>query len=252
MDKKLSYWMQNIELIFHTFRAYALDYGNPEKRRLFWDNDGRVLFIAHLDAVQTPKIIKRKGNRLTGAGFDDRLGCCIAHELGLAYGADVLLTDLEESGRSTAKYHDLKDYNWIVEFDRAGNDVVLYDFVCPELEEALSKYWHIGFGAFSDICFLKTEIGKFNLGIGYEHAHSETSYVDLSVLKQQLKLFEDFYRVNKNTKFRGYDYCSYGWENSECCECCGGIVDESVYGRSICGDCFNFLMDVYGQHVKNF
>jgi len=190
-----SFWWRPASEIFEHFGAVG------ENRRIFIDNGGSVLFVAHVDTVLPPRIKRVTKNRIFATGLDDRLGCDIAFSLSRELGADLLLTDLEEQGRSTAQFHDLKDYNWIVEFDRAGKDVVTYELDSPGFRDALLEYWNIGIGSFSDIAFMNTDACCFNLGIGYQGAHSEWSYVDLSVMKRQIAKFRRFWNKYKDIKF---------------------------------------------------
>ena len=198
----MKYWMQNINKILRDWESYVLDGDCRDRRRIFIDRGGDVLFVAHLDTVQVPCLVGQDGDYYYGAGFDDRVGCYVATKLGGLLKADVLLTDLEESGCSTAQYHQLRDYNWIVEFDREGDDVVMYDIICPELEAAVSDYWPIGLGSFTDICFLDTDIGRYNLGIGYQDAHSKLSRFSVDTLKKQVNMFKEFYNKYQKVKFR--------------------------------------------------
>jgi hypothetical protein len=128
----------------------------PEKDLLVHqDNGKKLLVVAHLDTVtpyyapptkglklRRPKWAKKakthdqaitvatkekdkRAKALTGPVVDDRLGCALA--LGVGEWADVLWTDGEEKGRSTASYFDApRRYNFIIGFDRRGTDVVTY------------------------------------------------------------------------------------------------------------------------------
>lgn len=193
-----------------------------------------------------------------GAGFDDRLGCKIAWELGMELGCDVLLTDLEESGDSTAAHHDVKDYNWICEFDRAGDDVVTYGMENDMWLQNLQKYWEVGIGCFSDITFMNTECCAMNLGIGYEHAHSDTSYYDVDILNKQIALFRRFFKKQKMNRYVadqerrdsiqwgfGSGSSAYGNYYDECgvCAICGNYADEQIYELHLCEDCVDRMID---------
>lgn len=253
---KLRWWFKPIDSIFKHFRKYALDFDNPKKRRIFIDRGSKVLLVAHLDTVLAPKFIKQKKNRIWATGLDDRLGCCIAYELSEKLNTDLLLTDLEESGESTGYHHQLKDYNWIAEFDRAGNDVVHYGLVNDKFLEALSDHWKIGFGSYSDISSLQTEACCLNLGIGYAHAHSKNSYFDISICRKQILLFQQFYAKHKDTKFvqdtryRGfgrltaydpYDFYDLDGITGECDFC--GCIGKQVYGWIICESCLESMVE---------
>jgi len=258
-------WFQATNTMFNYFKHNTLDWDNPEKRRVFIDNGGSILLVAHLDTVQKPKIVRYKKDRIYAQGLDDRLGAYIAYKLATMLGCDLLLTDNEESGASTAQFHKMKNkYNWVCELDRAGDDVVTYDLDNEEFFDALAEQWHIGFGSFSDICFLDTDVCCFNLGIGYEKAHAKDSYAVLSIMNEQIKTFIKFYEEHKDTKFiydgndlkqrqsdYGFgDYYNYKYNNDEeedLCEICYLDYGEDVYGHSICERCFKSMYrDVVG------
>ncbi len=249
----LLYWLQPINSIFSDFRSYAVDVSNKRKRRIFIDRGSDVLFVAHLDTVQKPKFYKQTNKRIYAAGLDDRLGAMMAYELSNELKADLLLTDNEESLRTTAQYHECKDYNWIVEFDRAGCDVVTYDLDNPDFLLALSEYWKIGFGSYSDIADLQTTACCFNIGVGYENAHHVISYADIKTIEKQTAAFKDFCNQHRDTKFVQderylYDECLYDPDGSEC-EICGCAYGSSVFGRIICEDCFAYMMEQQGCYL---
>lgn len=245
---KLSYWLQPKDKIFADFDSYVA--GVNQTRRIFIDRGADVLFIAHLDTVLPPKLIKRTNKRIYARGLDDRLGCLVATELSQQLNADLLLTDYEETGKTTAWHHDCKPYNWIVEFDREGRDVVTYDLDSPDFRKALSNYWDIGIGSYSDIVTLETETCCMNLGIGYKHSHSKDSYVSLKILRSQIRKFLLFYHRYKDTKFEQSEH-NYNKYTTYCdCELCGNYVSEYVHGHYICEDCFLLLL--YDEHRVPF
>lgn len=256
LSDKLKFWMQPTDKIFSYFADSI--YGNYSKpkskskntRRIFIDNGGDVLFVAHVDTLLPPKIKKCTKKRLHASGLDDRLGCLLAYELGTKLGADILLTDDEEKCNSTAQYHICKNYNWVVEFDRAGNDVVTYEIDNYEFRHALAEFWDIGWGSYSDIIDLPTLSCCFNLGIGYQHAHSEDSYVDLKVLNKQLEKFKCFYEQYSKTKFiadekltSASNYSSVYVYDEQCDVCGGNEQVENVHNYLICKNCFNQVID---------
>jgi hypothetical protein len=175
----------------------------------------RVLAIAHTDCV--PKYVKpiydKDKFRIVSGQLDDRLGVAILLDILPNFmpwlQVDVLLTDDEEIGKSTA--HDwvldlqlnnqleaVKDtYDWIFSFDRAGTDVVTYNFNNKTADDTLETAgWHIGDGSFSDICMVESlGIWACNFGCGYYGQHSNKCYVDLDVLRANLYRFRCF--VNK-------------------------------------------------------
>jgi len=271
MINKLKFWLRPKKSIFKYFDEYVEDFYDFNKRRIFIDRGSNILFIAHLDTVcKPPCFVKRKNEKLWAVGLDDRLGCLIAYELSQRYKADLLLTDLEESGKSTAQWFNCGDYNWIVEFDRRGDDVVTYGRTSKEFEDALGEFWEIGEGSFSDICFLETNVCCMNLGIGYEKAHSDNSYVNLSIMNKQLNKFREFFYKYKDTKFEqdyGYQekqnaivtYKDWQWNNYyqgnkknvtsqlynyDKCDFCGNPNAEFIYSYFICEVCFDELLTV--------
>lgn len=251
---KLKFWMQPTDKIFSHFHNFV--YGNYSKpksknkntRRIFIDRGGDVLFVAHVDTVLPPKIKKRTKKRLHASGLDDRLGCLLAYELGVELQVDTLLTDDEEKCQSTAQYHISKNYNWVVEFDRAGDDVVTYGIDNYEFQRALIEYWDIGWGSYSDIMDLPTLSCCFNLGIGYQYAHNKDSYVDLRILKQQLEKFRIFYQKYSGTKFMAdkqseTDYTGQYIYDIQCDICGGDENVEEIHNYIICESCFNQAID---------
>jgi len=257
----MRYWFKNINEIFTDFKKYALNYEDKDKRRIFIDRESDILFVAHLDTVQKPKIGKHKKNRICGRGFDDRLGCHIAHKLAGEYEVDLLLCDNEEIGRSTAFYQDCKNYNFIVEFDRAGDDVVTYEKDCEEFRESLLKYWKMGFGSFSDVSFLQTDCCCVNIGIGYHHAHSKNSHVNTAQLYDQLNKFDNWFKENRSIAYKQDDNYSDNWDEPDysdifeiACDGCGEMTDYNTaffFGDYIlCKNCEQMTFKQNGIAVK--
>jgi hypothetical protein len=238
---------------FSSFGNYVQGSKSEDNRRIFIDNGSSILFVAHLDTVLPPMFKKQTAKRLYATGLDDRLGCLLAYELGTELQADILLTDNEEKCRSTARFHTCKDYNWIVEFDRAGNDVVTYDRDNPVFLQRLSDYWKIGVGSYSDITDLQTKVCCFNLGTGIKNGHYKSCSVDIKTLKKQLAKFRAFYAKYVDTKFVADDIpepiysnsVQYGaYDKHEVCELCNNDNQvELVHGYLICETCFLQLLD---------
>lgn len=230
-------------------------------------SNSKILAVAHLDTVLNSrkfKVKKRKDDVIVyNAQLDDRLGVYtilyLLPQLGI--NCDVLLTEGEESGRSTAKYFDKGDYNWIFSFDRRGDDVVLYDYRDREVnawELALkSSKFRIGQGSFSDICFMeKLEIKAVNIGTGYIGEHFEQCRASMNMLTSQIKKFKDFYGKNADIKFphseksyvdyhRHWDYGFtkynpyYRSQSLECYLCIDGVGVNPIHGVYLCEDCFS-------------
>jgi hypothetical protein len=165
--------------------AYGMDTYVIEKRETdnfyaYKDNGSNVLAVAHLDTVGLAHergchfLDTEGGPVVYSRALDDRLGAYIILDLlpSLGITCDVLLTVGEESGRSTAEFFEPptgKDYNWMIEFDRGGTDVVMYQYedrATTKLVEASGA--RVGDGIFSDIAYLEhLGIKGFNWGVGY-------------------------------------------------------------------------------------
>jgi hypothetical protein len=200
VDRQISKMFKSTDKMFKYLRRYTLDAGTKTRRRVFIDNGAKVLFVAHMDTVCRPRfygVRKNTGPDIVHAsGLDDRLGVYVINKLVQECGlkADVLITDLEETGQTTANYHKAKDYNWIAEFDKAGSDVVTYGLACDDWNNALiSRFGDIGIGSYTDICTLESTACAVNIGIGYERAHSKNSFFSISALEKQMEKFIAFY-----------------------------------------------------------
>ncbi len=250
--KKLQYWLSKTDDLFTHFEQFTLDSDDKLKRRVFIDRNSDILFVAHLDTVHKPRLNNYGKKRVYAAGLDDRLGALIAYELSEKLGADLLLTDLEETCQSTARVHDCKKYNWVAEFDRAGGDAVTYDLDNPDFRDAIDSYFTPGFGSYSDICDLDITACCVNVGIGYEKPHSKRSYVVLKTMYKQVNAFIEFYMEYKSTAFErdkltepvgsAYDLCDYE-DDVNICELCQYEYGVSVYGHRICPGCFQYILD---------
>ena len=174
------------------------------------DNGSNVLGVAHLDYVlhSKPKI-----NRSTGyvscPQLDDRLGAWVLLDLLPAMGIkiDVLLTDNEELGNSTAEFYEpTKEYNWLVEFDRAGLGAVLYNYECAKSVKILEDCGYpVENGSFSDICKMyHMGITGFNLGVGYHGQHSLGCFADLTETLESVDRFVKLYTKYSDTRIE-YD-----------------------------------------------
>jgi hypothetical protein len=248
----LKFWLQPKEVLLKNLQPNIL--GQNKTRRIFIDRDSDILLMAHIDTVKVPQLKKHKGNTIWASGLDDRLGCVLSSILSADLNTDLLITDFEEAAESTGQYHELKDYNWIAEFDRNGDDVVTYDLDCDEFLVALKEHFKIGCGAFSDLCFLNTQSCCVNVGIGYKYDHSEDSYVDLAVMNSQIAKFRKFFHQYKNQKFvqdgraSYYNYNPYKdyWDQyQDECDFCGNLGGKEVFGVRICECCFDSMSTEY-------
>jgi hypothetical protein len=189
------------------------------------DRGSNVLAVAHLDWVKfnpNPVIRKQYQNiRISKCPqLDDRLGAWMMLDVLPRAGitCDVLLTDSEESGNSTAEsFNPPKKYNWIMELDRAGSDVVMYDYEDKEVRDLMREYeYKVGVGVFTDICELQ-DLGckAFNFGVGYHNQHTDECYANLSETFDSFRKVQEFYEHWKDehfphTKVETYSNWSYG------------------------------------------
>lgn len=183
----------------------------PENFYFFKDNGSDVLAVAHLDTVVAPN--RRAANFVnTAAGpvvfsgaLDDRLGAYIILDLlpRLGITHDVLLTVGEESGNSTAQFFDAsKEYNWMIEFDRGGTDVVMYQYDDDDTRTLVRESGAVvGEGIFTDICFLDHLCVKgFNWGVGYRDYHGPRSHAYLNDTFDMVASYLRFHTANADTE----------------------------------------------------
>jgi len=167
-----------------------------------------------MDTVQEPVLLQ---HGITGAGFDDRLGCYLAYTLQEQYPHyfDMLLCDYEEQGQSTAEYFiPTHKYNFVIELDREGFDFVDYGLAsaefCKEFEHTtgIKQDW----GSFSDICELQNvDCSKINLGTGCYSSHSRNSGFSPLVCQSQIRGLMEFVEVYKDTYFKQGAGYSFGY-----------------------------------------
>jgi hypothetical protein len=199
--------------------------------RFYWykDNGSPVLAVAHLDSVQsdgTATITETAGGLLVTSGaLDDRLGVYTILELLPAIGiqCDILLTTDEEMGQSTGRDFDTdKQYNWMIEFDRGGTDVVMYQYETDELTDLVEKSTaKVGIGSYSDIADLDhLGVAGFNWGVGYQEYHSPRSHAWLEDTFKMVARFEKFHRANADTLLEyapgGKDSLYADWMVADC------------------------------------
>ena len=209
------------------FSQFGDLYYNPSKGKekdeyVYIDGgpDAKILAVGHTDwvkgygqwATQVTPSISLDGRFVRARQLDDRLGVwIIMHVLPSLLGGlppyDILLTDQEESGNSTAYFFkppEGKKYNWMFEFDRRGTDVVMYQYETPALLKLLKKSgFEVGNGSFTDICKLDhLGCAGFNFACGYHQEHSENCHVDLQDTMDQINRFVPFYRAYHKVKFK--------------------------------------------------
>ena len=173
--------------------------------RYAWKQTGaNILAVAHCDTVNCGSDhFFYKDNMVWSSRLDDRLGVYTILDIlpKLNIKIDVLLTDFEEQGMSTAQFFDPgeKQYNWIFQFDRSGVDAVHYQYV--GIKKYLSEFFDVQQGSFSDIFFMDhLGICGFNVGTAYYREHSLGSYANLKELGGQIRKFQKFYKKYNSTR----------------------------------------------------
>lgn len=226
---------------------------------IFKDNNASVLGVAHLDSVLDLNhfyVNYINGDDIVlNAQLDDRLGVytllSMLPSLGLNF--DVLLTEGEESGRSTARwFKPEKSYNWVFSFDRRGEGVVLYQYSGREWEQALKhSQFRIDQGSFSDISFLdRMGVKCVNVGTGYHGEHNDLCYASMNQYTNQVTKFTHFYAHNKDTRFphtrtpQATRWTPRFWRDDShdglmCCLCQGRTgIYQIIDDKWVCGKCF--------------
>ena len=242
-------------------RVYRLlrPYLRTLNQRRYWHikQGGKVLLVAHIDTVRKPRFHGLLHDRIYAAGLDDRLGVCLALDLAQERDdVDVLITDDEEAGQSTASlvpFSDLQEYNAVLGLDRGGMDFVDYGLGGKDLVRAYSEYAPHDLGSFSDICFLDNPpCGCINVGVGYQDAHDHYSWVRTADIRQTRRNLRAFLEQYSGTRFpapapmdgfwasngfavypqgRTCFYCGvelYQWEPDDCCENCDQCMQEGL------------------------
>lgn len=175
------------------------------------DRGAKVLGVAHLDVVRNMRDVNyftlngRRG--IMSGALDDRLGVYILLHLlpKLGVECDVLLTDGEEVGKSTAQHFQLpegKEYNWLFSFDRRGTDVVMYDYDCKHLDDKLAAVGlKSSIGSFSDISSMEhLKVKAFNVGTGYHDEHTDMCHAYFDDVISQANRFAEFWRLHHKSK----------------------------------------------------
>jgi len=196
--------LSNIE----DFKKYGEATETKDGMYIFIDRGSNILAVAHLDTVQNKQhyytLEQEEEETIHNAQLDDRLGAYIILEVlpRMGVNADILLTEGEETGNSTAKYFvPTKSYNWIFEFDRAGTDAVLYQYEDEATKKLLEDHGiHVGKGSFSDTALLDhLGVKAFNFGTGAYESHNEKSHAVVSQVKHCVSKFVKFYNSMKDT-----------------------------------------------------
>jgi hypothetical protein len=176
---------------------------------LYKDNGSDLLAVAHLDTVQDYDhfTVMKLGDEkvLFNCQLDDRLGAYLLLDylpnlIGNSY--DILLTEGEELCKSTAYWFETtKQYKWMFQFDRAGTDVVSYQYESKPVNDLLiAAGWRVGNGSYSDICELDhLNCVGLNFGCGYLDNHGLYSRVPLDDMKSDVSRFLKFYHKHKDS-----------------------------------------------------
>lgn len=180
------------------FAAFGEVVSTPGGNYVFRDQGERVLGVAHLDTVLPATHFVHDGERVICPTLDDRLGVHLLLDvlplLGVRF--DLLLTEGEERGCSTARwFQQPRRYNWMFSFDRAGTDVVLYQYDTPALRRLLNRSgFRIGVGTYSDIADLwHLGCAGVNLGCGYHRQHHPDCFADLGETRRMVAAFVRFW-----------------------------------------------------------
>ena len=205
-------------------QTVQVDQQRPHNYYHFKDNNSSVLAVAHLDTVvpqagRTPHFFNtEKGPLINSGALDDRLGAYVILDLlpKLGITCDWLLTVGEESGQSTAElFEPDKKYDWVIEFDRSGTDVVMYQYddeISRIAVEASGA--KMGNGSYSDIAYLEhLGVKAFNWGVGYQgNYHSVNGYAYLNDTFAMVAQYLRFTEQNAGTVM---PHESHSWKDDD-------------------------------------
>jgi len=216
--------------------------GSPGEQYAFRDNGGSVLAVAHCDCCSgLPQHFSTASLTDETLVFcpqlDDRLGVYTLLDMlpNLGVKVDVLLTQNEEIGRSTAGlFSSGKEYNWIAGFDRRGTGAVMYHY---EFRQA-HKFFRIERGSYSDISLLG-HLGAqaLNVGVGYYQEHTSRCYFVVEEYLSQIGQFAQMWEALHGQRFyhqeRWPSRREMGWtiDNRWPDE---NMVDDAVYACKHC------------------
>jgi hypothetical protein len=257
VEQQGSFWSWDAKTKKGTKHTASRDYYH------FRDNGARVLAVAHLDTVVGAKgrephfSTTKSGPAVVSGALDDRLGAYVILKLlpELGISCDWLLTVGEEDGQSTASFFtSKKSYDHVIEFDRAGTDVVMYQYEDPDTRKAVrASGATVGNGSFSDICYLEQlDTKAFNWGVGYRgNYHSEKGYAFLTDTFTMTARYLRFHAQNSGTimphepavQRYGHGILEYrggsSYHNESDCDMCGAFatVDMDTLICAICRSC---------------
>ncbi len=174
----------------HEFAEYGDVVETRDGIYIFQNNNAPILAVAHLDTViqEFGWEVINNGKTLKNPQLDDRLGAyiilCLLKKHGINY--DILLTENEEIGRSTASHFRApRKYNWMFEIDRFGDDVAMYKYYCQEYVKLLNEngWGRVSRGSNTDINHLgHLDITGFNFACAYSNNHSKQAKLDIVLL----------------------------------------------------------------------
>lgn len=163
-----------------------------------------MLAVAHLDTVRQETNFRWDNNNVYSPRLDNRLGTYIILELLPKYlkklgytdvSYDILLTEDEEMGNSTAQYFKTdKPYNFMFSFDRTGRDVVMYQFENDrDVTRLEGAGFAVGIGSYSDIAELDTlKCAGYNIGCGMTDYHSVRASAPIRTIQSNVIKWADF------------------------------------------------------------
>ena len=252
------------------YRGAQILNNTPHSRHIYIDRGSKVLAVAHIDSVQAHRGTRITIGKILSSTVDDRIGVYM-----LLYGLpylgiypDVLLTDNEEIGRSTAQFFEpTKDYNWMFQFDRTGSDVVCYQYGTEKLIGALGECgMTVGEGIWSDISYMEyMGCAGFNVGCGMHRYHEIDAYVDINELTLQSALFRYFWTFYQHERFDWDPLMAYDDSNDwlwvddtlmpddmshETCDYCGVWDYSKAMNRyldsNLCDGCHDWFSSLQG------
>lgn len=207
-----------IEHKYHTINEHGF---------LYAKGDIPVLLVAHMDTVhknQCKTIVNHNGKLSSpeGIGGDDRCGIFIIMNIVKEIQCSVLLCEDEEIGlvgankfAKTQYIHDL-GVNYIIEFDRKGNnDLVYYSCYNKDFEDFVESAtgYKKAYGSCSDISVLMpaSKLCGVNVSCGYYQAHTTSEYVDVSEMEDTIAAAMALIKADCDAPF---EYKTISYNNS--------------------------------------
>lgn len=241
----------------HDFAKYGDVVTTKHGMYIFQDNRADVLAVAHLDTVLPFKQFSLRQDKHNKFVFtqtlDDRLGVyLLLHYLKATCKYDILLTENEERCMSTARqFTSPRQYNWAFEFDRAGTDVVMYQYENDTMTDAVEDAgFKVGIGSYSDIADLAINAGAFNFGTGYYANHLPHAYANLAETKANADKFSQvFYPKYKKQHFEyteidftipHFSARAAGALRWQLCDVCGQMATTDSFGMYLCDNCLRY------------